>query len=178
MLELIAGVLLAVGLLALVIQPLWTGAGKPTPGPSGDVDEADLVDLDESDSPKIQALLALREIDFDRATGKLSDGDYEQLKARYTAKALAAMREEEASEAIPSPDRDDQAERMIARSKPGRRAVCPSCGPRPEPNVVFCSSCGRSLATASASPRCWVCGADLPAGARFCGGCGAAVAAA
>ena len=29
------------------------------------------------------ALLALKEIEFDRATGKLSDGDYEMLKERY-----------------------------------------------------------------------------------------------
>ena len=38
------------------------------------------------------AVVALREIEFDRATGKLSDTDYAELKSRYTERALAAMR--------------------------------------------------------------------------------------
>ena len=37
-------------------------------------------------------MAALREIEFDRATGKLSDADYAELKARYTEQAIAAMR--------------------------------------------------------------------------------------
>src|ERR1051326_5344418 len=41
------------------------------------------------------ALLSLKEIEFDRATGKLSDADYEALKARYSAEALAALAEEQ-----------------------------------------------------------------------------------
>src|SRR3989442_11196200 len=42
--------------------------------------------------PQAVALRALKEIEFDRATGKLSDTDYEQLKAKYTEAALAALR--------------------------------------------------------------------------------------
>ena len=40
------------------------------------------------------ALLALKEIEFDRETGKLSDEDYEMLKERYSAEALDALAEE------------------------------------------------------------------------------------
>ena len=36
------------------------------------------------------ALLSLKEIEFDRATGKLSDADYETLKSRYASEALAS----------------------------------------------------------------------------------------
>ena len=36
-------------------------------------------------------MAALREIEFDRETGKLSDDDYASLKAKYTGEALAAL---------------------------------------------------------------------------------------
>src|SRR5213076_2598028 len=45
-------------------------------------------------SPRAVALRALKEIEFDRATGKLSDADYDVLKTRYTSEALAALRAE------------------------------------------------------------------------------------
>ena len=38
------------------------------------------------------AIDALREIEFDRATGKLSDDDYAALKAEYTRTALVELR--------------------------------------------------------------------------------------
>jgi zinc ribbon protein len=79
------------------------------------------------------ALIALKEIEFDRETGKLSDDDYEMLKERYSAEALNALAEEE--RAAPS-------EVPAAVSS---AAVCPRCGPRPEPDAIFCSSCGMGL---------------------------------
>ena len=44
-------------------------------------------------------MVALREIEFDRETGKLSDADYSELKARYTEAAVLAMRQEDAAPA-------------------------------------------------------------------------------
>ena len=46
--------------------------------------------------------------------------------------------------------------------------ACATCGPRPEPDAIFCSSCGRFL-----GGPCPGCGAatDQP-GARFCPACG------
>jgi ribosomal protein L40E len=66
------------------------------------------------------AVDALRELEFDRQTGKISDSDYEPLKARYTAQALAVMRA-------------------------GNAPVCEKCGPRPETDAQFCSNCGSPL---------------------------------
>jgi ribosomal protein L40E len=66
------------------------------------------------------AVDALRELEFDRETGKISDSDYEPLKARYTEQALAVMRA-------------------------GTGSVCEKCGPRPEPDAEFCSNCGAAL---------------------------------
>ena len=178
MLELLAGVLVAGAALALVLEPLvrWTPAAASSP------EEIDFTSIEESESPKIQALLALKEIEFDRATGKLSDEDYAQLKGKYSERALAAMKLEDAAEAPRSdspPDMvaTDPAEQAIQDLKAKRLTVCPVCGPRPETAAVFCSSCGRSLRTPEALPRCWKCGATVPEGAIFCGACGVEIAA-
>src|SRR6266436_5210677 len=91
MLELILGVLLAAGatyfVLLPILRPPVEAASGAEPGDEGE-DPAD--DM----SPQTVALRALKEIEFDRATGKLSDQDYDALKAKYTGQALAVMREE------------------------------------------------------------------------------------
>lgn len=68
------------------------------------------------------AVDALREIEFDKETGKLSEGDYDALRVSYTEKALDELRRKQMPE-------------------------CPACGPRPEADARFCSSCGSALST-------------------------------
>jgi hypothetical protein len=48
------------------------------------------LDPEDDLSTRAVALRALKEIEFDRATGKLADADYDALKQRYTAEALEA----------------------------------------------------------------------------------------
>jgi hypothetical protein len=145
MLELIAGVAVAIAALALILEPVaWPRpGGTPAPDPADD----DEVPLEESASPKVQALLALKEIEFDRATGKLSDEDFERLRARYSRQALTAIDAEDAgrARAAAAATADDPAEEMIRRARSGLR-ICPACGPRPEADATFCSECGRQLA--------------------------------
>ncbi len=178
MLELLAGVLVAGAALALVLEPLARRAPAVLPSSNG----IDFTSLEESESPKIKALLALKEIEFDRATGKLSDEDYATLKARYSKQAVSAIQHEDATTdaamALGSgADEPDPAERAIAAVKAKGAATCPVCGPRPESSAVFCSSCGRSLSRPDALPRCWKCGATTPANAKFCSACGGEIAA-
>ena len=66
-------------------------AGQVLPGDSDHDADIDFTDIEESESPKIQALLALKEIEFDRETGKLSDEDYADMKATYQRAALTAI---------------------------------------------------------------------------------------
>jgi ribosomal protein L40E len=68
----------------------------------------------------ITAVDALRELEFDQQTGKISPSDYESLKARYTEQAVAVMRA-------------------------GNASVCERCGPRPESDAQYCSNCGAAL---------------------------------
>ncbi len=176
--ELLAGIVVAVAALALVLEPLVRGGSTGSTGSSG-LDELDFTDIQESESPKVQALLALKEIEFDRATGKLSDEDYAELKAIYERAALQAIRWEEmtAGDAIQVAGADvaavDTAEAVIRRARAKTTAICPVCGPRPESAAAFCSDCGRSLVVPDGSSRCASCGSTVPAGGRFCSNCGA-----
>jgi rRNA maturation endonuclease Nob1 len=159
-----------VGLAAvwLVLQPLLHSGRAAAP-----VFEP----LDPEETPKGIALAALKEIEFDRETGKLSDADYELLKSKYTAAALDALRAESA--AVP----DDLEVMIAARARALRSAAastspglssCSICGPRPESDALFCSSCGRRLPMAGTCARC---GAPLGPDSRFCEQCGNQVAA-
>jgi hypothetical protein len=140
MLELLAGVAVAVAVMAFVLEPLVRRTGdiaSEAPAPEA-------TPLEESESPKVQALLALKEIEFDKATGKLSDEDYAELKARYGRQAIAAMDAEQTQARVVA-GAEDPAEALIRAARQDL-AVCPSCGPRPETGATFCSECGRPLA--------------------------------
>lgn len=169
MTPLLVGSGLAVLALVYVLVPLVraAGTGVRTAAPVDGRAEPD----------EASAVEALREIEFDRATGKLSDEDYAALRATYAPRAVAELKAREgasvgASAASEAPALEDPAERLIARAK-ARASACPTCGPRPEPDALFCSDCGHCLAAA-----CLRCGASIDAPqARFCTECGQALAA-
>ena len=165
MLALIIGTLLAVGALAYVLYPLMVG-----PVPARRVARAV---APSAKAVEHEAIVALREIEFDRVTGKLSDADYDELKSRYTTRALQAMRASDAvSEAANGASPDDAIEAAVAAYRERMRS-CPSCGPRPEPDALYCSHCGRYLPGV-----CEGCGASVTeSGATFCASCGRQLAA-
>jgi len=168
MLELILGILLAAGATYVVLRPILRPPGE-APRDATSLDEGE--DPADDMSRQAVALRAIKEIEFDRATGKLSDSDYEQLKAKYTAEALAAMRGEGGREA-----RDGATRSAPTRpASPVSRPSCPEHGARPEMGAIFCSDCGRRLG--SAPGYCARCGTALADDARYCNHCGARVAA-
>jgi len=163
------GILLATGvtyyvLLPILRPPLDTGGAADSEPDEGD-------DPDDDMSLQTVALRALKEIEFDRATGKLSDKDYDELKAKYTSEALAAMRG-----AAPGSGMRDAG--SVTPAHPVSRIphpVCPEHGARPETGASFCSDCGRRLGTAQG--YCARCGTVLETDARYCNSCGGRVAA-
>jgi ribosomal protein L40E len=111
MTALLIGTALAVASLCFVLYPLFRA----------DISVAQTAGAQRGTKPRsTRAVDALRELEFDRETGKISDSDYEPLKARYTEQALAVMRA-------------------------GSASVCEKCGPRPERDAEFCSNCGSAL---------------------------------
>ena len=166
MTALLIGTAIALLAVGFVLLPLFTEDGPAPAAPARRPDVAP--------SPGADAIGALREIEFDRATGKLSDADYETLKARYTSEALESMRASEQPAVLPvvSPAALDLAEQAILRYR-RRASSCAVCGPRAEPDAVYCSTCGRYL-----PGRCDGCGATVSEpGARFCASCGKTLAA-
>ncbi len=107
MTALLIGTALAVASLCFVLWPLFRG-------------DSALVPSRVTARPQSPAVEALRDLEFDHETGKVSDQDYDLLKTRYTEQALAVIRA-------------------------GDRSVCAGCGPRPESDAHFCSSCGAEL---------------------------------
>lgn len=155
MLALLVGTVLAVCTLAFVLYPLLAGS-PPMVRRRAVVDAAP--------APEHEAVVALREIEFDRATGKLSDADYDELRERYTERALESIR------AAAAPVDAAEAAVLAYRS---RLRSCARCGPRPEPDAEYCSNCGLFLPGA-----CGSCGAAATEpGAAFCTSCGRQLAA-
>ena len=103
---LVIGTLLAIAALSFVLYPLLIGAYPSS------------AEKPVAHSSSNQAIDALREIEFDRETGKLSDTDYDSLKASYTQQAISEMR---------------------------GAVQCQNCGAIPEPDAKFCSRCGRAV---------------------------------
>jgi double zinc ribbon protein len=173
-LEAIAAAAVGLAVLYLVLQPLLAPRRSRPP-----VDEP----LDPEETLRGVALAALKEIEFDRETGKLSDTDYQFLKAKYTAAALEALRAESAVVEVGDVEAMIAARVKTLRSaaapapptrSPESARACPGCGPRPEPDALFCSTCGARLPLVGA---CGGCGAALGADSIFCELCGARVAA-
>lgn len=156
--EVLAAALLGAAILWLALRPLLAAPAPPPLEEPAPLEE----------TPRGRALLALKEIEFDRATGKLSEPDYHELKTRYTAQALAVLRAE------PDPEALITARLRVIRAGGAEGPVCAACGPRPEADARFCSSCGMLLVAAAV---CSSCGAHLEAAGRFCASCGTAVAA-
>ena len=155
---LIVGTILAIATLAFVMAPVITGV-KRAPAPHG-------VYPERSEGHADLPIVALREIEFDRATGKLSDADYAVLRERYATEALAAMRQTR------TPVVDDPVEAAV-RAYTATHATCGNCGVRPEPDAIYCSNCGSFLP--GACDRCGV--SVTAAGVRFCVSCGNRLAA-
>jgi hypothetical protein len=81
---------------------------------------------------KFVALTAIREAEFDQATGKLSDEDYEILRSDYEERAMRAMAELE--------NRPTATEVNLASHTP---SFCGDCGKRYGQQDRFCAACGR-----------------------------------
>lgn len=141
----VGAVLITLGVVLFVLQPLVTGRKAPL---HRDDDEPT-----EAEARKRVALLALRDVEYDYATGKLDDEDYRHLRSELAAEALEAL-ELEGEETREPGDSDvggypagrsvDELEQEIAAYRAALRegVLCSSCGHLNEGGSQFCAQCG------------------------------------
>lgn len=88
----------AIGIAAWVLAPIFRrDAAQEERAQNARGEAADL------ESQREMALAALRDLEDDRATGKLGDRDYEEMKATLTARAVEVLRRIEATSGAASP---------------------------------------------------------------------------
>lgn len=169
-------VLVILGLLAAIAYPLIKGS-------SSEEDEELPQDpyLQELVSKKEAAYSALKELEFDYGTGKLSEEDYQELRDQYKAKAVSILKEIDEAEARDSIESqiEQAVEELRLGTKSSRReeklapeVVCSECGVINSLGDKFCSGCGEPLTKPKANV-CAECGLDYQKGDKFCSGCGA-----
>jgi hypothetical protein len=122
--------LLAAAALAFVGWPLFRahiGGREPLPDTTSPLERQ-----------KREAYAAIKEAEFDRRMGKLSDDDFNALTQRFRQQALSAIAGLEQAKRAEAPPR------RAARGSV-RMQYCPGCGEKLTTRGNFCSHCGRSL---------------------------------
>jgi hypothetical protein len=103
----------AVAAILFVAWPLIRPPSAAEIEPEVDARERLLAELRER---RDAAYAALRELEIEQRTGKLTDEDYAASKAALRAEAIEALRQIEAVEAAPEPDPAPQPEPEPARN--------------------------------------------------------------
>jgi hypothetical protein len=127
-----AGGVLAVAAIAFLLAPVWEARSR------GGLPPSDEPDADERER---QALYdAIRDLDHDFETGKVSEEDHARLRADLRAQAVAALaRAREAKRDLPVPR---------ATGGEPTAAACGACGALPRSGDRFCARCGAPLEAA------------------------------
>jgi hypothetical protein len=102
---------------------------------------------------KLLTLKTIKELEFDRAMGKLSDADFQEMSTRLRARAARLMRQLDASSGYREQIERDLAKRLgessTRRAKAPAERVCASCATANDADARFCKSCGQALAPAN-----------------------------
>ena len=104
---------------------------------------------------KFLTLRAIKELEFDRAMGKVSDADWQEMSGRLRARAAGLMRQLDAGAGYREQIERDLEKRLA--TAPGQKdsaaAVvaevagnyCTECGTKNESDAKFCKNCGHRL---------------------------------
>jgi zinc ribbon protein len=98
---------------------------------------------------KLLTLRSIKELEFDRAMGKLSDADWREMSGRLRARAAGLMKQLDAGAGYREQIERDLAKRLAVPPDPkGTPAVgnfCTECGTKNEGDAKFCKNCGHKL---------------------------------
>ena len=143
----LGAVLLVAAVVLFVLQPMLSGQRASL--------HRELDEPTEAEARRRVTLLALRDVEYDFATGKLDETDYRALKRELAAEALDALEVADAEAAAGPAGASPDLEEEIARLRGGLRSgtTCSACGSGNEAGSAFCSYCGAPLTPAGSGPR-------------------------
>lgn len=141
---------LAGGSLLAVIAFLWAsvrtlGGDAPTT-----IEEAFAVGGTSADDQKRAVLQALRDLEQEKALGKIDDADYQELSRRYRAEAKRLLKNLEQDRAPLREKAAAWAEARLAGRPTPKLGEC-ACGTSNDADAAFCKRCGARLGVANAS---------------------------
>ena len=96
---------------------------------------------------KMLVLRSIKELEFDRAMGKLSDSDWREMSGRLRARASRLMRQLDAGSGYRDQIERDLTKRMgqAPPVTPTPARACASCQIENDADARFCKSCGQRL---------------------------------
>ena len=116
---------------------------------------------------KTLVLRSIKELEFDRAMGKVSDKDFAEMSARLRSRAAGLMRQLDAGSTY-----RDQIEKEIARRISQSSVARPVPGSRGEPGGGVPAAPARGGAVARPTRVCVGCRTENDLDAKFCKSCG------
>ena len=131
----LGSVVLLLGFVAALGYPLF----KPRHESSGNQDHKRLVERRE------HLYAAIRELDFDRQTGKLPAEDHESLRQPLENEALEVLRRLEGGNGDVDESLRNRVEEEIRALRRSPQTACPTCGSDYRPSDRFCAQCGTPL---------------------------------
>ena len=99
---------------------------------------------------KLLTLRSIKELEFDRAMGRLSDQDFTEMAGRLRLRAAGLIKQLDSGGGYREQIEKDLAKRLggdvHARLKGGRERVCAACATANDDDAKFCKRCGQALA--------------------------------
>jgi hypothetical protein len=99
---------------------------------------------------KALTLRSIKELEFDRAMGKVSPKDFDEMAGRLRARAITLMRElDQGPTAYRAAIERELSERLAKKSsEPSApvHPVCDACGAANDLDAAYCKKCGSKLA--------------------------------
>jgi hypothetical protein len=106
---------------------------------------------------KMLALRSIKELEFDRAMGKIAQADYDEMSGRLRRRAMRLIQqldantsyreqiETELAALVTAADAAPRTQHPAPSTAPGTGFDCPSCGTGNDADARFCKQCGTSL---------------------------------
>lgn len=91
------------------------------------------------------ALRSIKELEFDRAMGKISEDDFREMSGRLRARASRLIKQLDAGDGYRGQIEKDIAKRL-GESAQAAATKCPSCSTINDPDARFCKECGAKVA--------------------------------